>query len=314
MRVHLKEKVRDYSIEGEMSCGALVAQMRRAGGFTAAKLAHALEILEHMVRREECITFLSFPAALMATGCRGVFVEMVKRKMVDVIITTCGTVDHDLVRVRHPYYHGDFYMDDGALHRAGIHRLGNVLVPSEAYGKGLEDRLIPFFRSLWDEGMKGTTTADLLRLAGERLGDESSLLYWCAKRDIPVIIPALTDGAFGYHLWSFWQEHRDFVVDVLGDESLLADIVFSNKETGALVAGGGVSKHHVLWWNQFKDGLDYAVYITTAVEYDGSLSGARVREAISWGKVKEGARRVTVEGDASLILPLLYAALVESLL
>ncbi len=313
MRARLEERVEDYAIQGPVSCGGLLAQMGKAGGFTAVKLADALSILKEMVQQAECTTFLSFPAALMATGCRGVLREMVKRGFVDAVITTCGTVDHDLVRVHHPYYHGDFGMDDAALRREGIHRLGNVLVPSEAYGKGLEDELRPFFQALWDEGKRGVSTTELLHLAGERLGDENSFLYWCARKGTPVVVPAITDGAFGYHLWSFWQEHREFVVEVLADESLLADIVFTSQKTGALVIGGGVSKHHVLWWNQFRDGLDYAVYITTAVEYDGSLSGARVREAISWGKVKEEARRVTVDGDASLLLPLIFAALLESL-
>ncbi len=313
MSVRLEEEVQDYALMGKVTCGALLKQMGKAGGFTAVKLARALDIVEEMVRKEGCTTLPSFPAALMATGCRGVFVEMAKREMVDVVVTTCGTLDHDLARVHNPYYHGDFDMDDAALRREGIHRLGNVLVPSEAYGKGLEGRLIPFFQSLWEEDMRRLTTADLIRLAGERLGNETSLLYWCARKRIPVIVPAITDGAFGYHLWSFWQEHQEFVVDIMRDESLLADLVFTSRETGALVVGGGVSKHHVIWWNQFKEGLDYAVYITTAVEYDGSLSGARVREAISWGKVKEGAKRVTVEGDASLLLPLLFAALVEDL-
>jgi len=59
--------------------------------------------------------------------------------------------------------------------------------------------------------------------------------------------------------------------------------------------------------------LDYAVYITTAVEYDGSLSGARVREGISWGKVSEKAKYVTIEGDATILLPLMLGALIERL-
>ena len=73
--------------------------------------------------------------------------------------------------------------------------------------------------------------------------------------------------------------------------------------------GGGISKHHVIWWNQYRNGLDKAVYITTAVEYDGSLSGARLREAISWGKLKASAEEIVVEGEASLLLPLLGAYL-----
>ena len=41
--------------------------------------------------------------------------------------------------------------------------------------------------------------------------------------------------------------------------------------------------------NILRDGLDYAVYVSTGTEYDGSLSGARPKEAISWSKInKEG--------------------------
>ena len=111
----------------------------------------------------------------------------------------------------------------------------------------------------------------------------------------------------------FHQAHRDFSVDVLKDEDELAGLVFGTKTTGALIIGGGISKHHTIWWNQFKDGLDYAVYLTTALEYDGSLSGARVKEAISWGKVKERARIVNIDGEATAILPLMVAALLDRL-
>ena len=93
------------------------------------------------------------------------------------------------------------------------------------------------------------------------------------------------------------------------DELALSNIAFDNKVTGALMVGGGISKHHVIWWNQFKGGLDYAVYITTASQYDGSLSGARLTEAVSWGKVKEKAKYVTIDGDATIILPIIFSYL-----
>jgi len=59
--------------------------------------------------------------------------------------------------------------------------------------------------------------------------------------------------------------------------------------------------------------LDYAAFITTATQYDGSLSGARLKEAVSWGKIKEKARYVTVDGDATIILPVILAAIYEKL-
>jgi deoxyhypusine synthase len=127
-----------------------------------------------------------------------------------------------------------------------------------------------------------------------------------------MIVPGITDGAVGYQIWQFSQDHH-IKIDILKDEQLMSDLVWNAKKSGALIIGGGISKHHTIWWNQFKDGLDYVVYITTAVEWDGSLSGARPREAISWGKVKERAKMVTVQEDATIALPIIFAALLERL-
>ena len=89
------------------------------------------------------------------------------------------------------------------------------------------------------------------------------------------------------------------------DQNELADIIFKAKRSGAIIIGGGISKHHTIWWNQFKDGLDYAVYISTAQEFDGSLSGARPKEAITWGKIKPNADQCFVNGDATIVFPLM---------
>ena len=125
-------------------------------------------------------------------------------------------------------------------------------------------------------------------------------------------IPGITDGAVGYQLWLFSQDHN-FKINILEDEKKLNDQIFDSKRTGAFIIGGGISKHHVIWWNQFKGGLDYAVYATTAVEWDGSLSGAKVKEAISWGKVKEKARYISIEGDATILTPIMISALLTRL-
>ncbi len=306
----LREPVED--IEPTNDLKKLVKAMGSAGGFTAKKLSEGVEILEAMMRTE-CTRFLSFPAALMATGTRGVLRTLVEKKMVDAVVTTCGTADHDLARTWGEYYHGDFDMDDKMLHRLGINRLGNVLVPNESYGTAIERNMRPVLQELWDSGRRSLSTRELLWEFGRRLNDRKSFLFWCWKNKIPVFVPAIFDGAFGYQVWAFWQDHKDLEIDGFKDESELADLVFSAKRTGALIVGGGVSKHHTIWWNQFREGLDYAVYITSAPEWDGSLSGARMREGISWGKVREKARHITIEGDASVLLPLIVSTLVKRL-
>ena len=305
-----KRAVVDIKVRAPMTVDSLVRQMKESGGFTGRKLADAVDIVEGMLRREDCTVFLSFPACIMATGTRGVIVELVRRRLVDVIITTCGTLDHDLARSWKDYYHGDFYMDDSKHRQKRISRLGNVLVPDESYGLILEKRLIPMFGEIL-KGKESISTRDLIDAIGSRMKNKDSLLYWCHRNRVPVFVPGIMDGSFGSQLWMYWQTHRNLKIDLFKDEQDLSDIIFEAKETGAIVVGGGISKHHVIWWNQFRDGLDHAVYLTTAEEYDGSLSGARVREAVSWGKVKASADQITVEGDATITLPIIVASIRE---
>ena len=203
-------------------------------------------------------------------------------------------------------------MNDSKLHEEGINRLGNVLVPNESYGTIIEEKIQQVLRELWDEGTKEISPSQFCKEIGLRLCNETSILYWAAKQNIPVFVPGITDGAVGYQTWLFSQDH-DFRLNLLKDSGQLSDLVFSAKETGALIVGGGISKHHTIWWNQFKDGLDYVVYVSTADEWDGSLSGARPREAVSWGKISERAKRIMVEGDASLILPIMLSSLLARL-
>lgn len=305
------KKIRDIELDGSESVDNLIKQMRKSGGFMAKNFGEAVDILEDMIKDKSCITFLSFPAAPVATGMRGVLRKLVQDKLVDVIITASGTLDHDLARVWADYYEGDFEMNDDQLFEKDIHRLGNILIPRDSYGKILEEMLQPFLERLYSEGLREISSVELSAKLGELINSKSSILYWANRNNIPVVVPGLTDGAVGSQLWLFSQKHRDFKIDILKDESILSDIVFDAKKSGALMIGGGISKHHTLWWNQFKDGLDYAVAITSAVEWDGSLSGAAVREAVSWGKVKVKARKVTVRGEATTMLPFMVNALLN---
>ncbi len=299
--------VKDLDIDDNSSIDDIFIQMLDAGGFAAKNMAEGYDILCQMMNNE-CLKFVSFVGAIVSTGLRGVIKDMIKHKMFDAIITTCGALDHDIARTFKEYYHGDFRLDDSKLAEEDIHRLGNVLVPAESYGMIIEEKI----QDIFNGANEPLSTFDICKMIGDAL-NESSFLYWASKNDIPVFVPGIMDGAVGNQLWLYAQRNRNFNIDLMKDASKLADLVFEAKSTGALMIGGGISKHHTLWWNQFRGGLDYAVYITTASEYDGSLSGALVREAISWGKVKSKAKQVTIHGEATIVLPFLYAGLLKKI-
>jgi len=317
--------VEDYDFSSVSDVRTLIDQMGRAGGFTASKLSRARDILSKAISKSDDdgnLNWLSFPACLCATGTRGFFVEALKRRAYNVVVTTCGTLDHDIARTFRDYFHGDFSLDDIALGREGLNRLGNVVIPNECYGEILEKVLLPWLSEIEDERKakdstnpwRGFGSVELCWAIGDRIEDESSLLYWAAKNRIPMVIPGITDGSIGSQLFMHRQRSPDFMVDVLADEQILSDLIWTASESHGLMIGGGISKHHVIWWNQFREdsGMDSAVSITTAPEYDGSLSGARLKEAISWGKIRPEAEQIVVEGEASLILPLLGSDLFGS--
>jgi len=312
--------VQDYDFAGAGEVRSLLDQMALAGGFTATKLSHARDILRDAMARsgeDGVLNWLSFPACLCATGTRGFFVEAVKRKAFNVISTTCGTLDHDIARTFQAYYHGAFELDDVELGEVGLNRLGNVIVPNTCYGEILEQTVLPWLAEIEEERRAanpdnpwhGFGSIELCWALGDRIEDESSFLHWVAKHRIPVVIAGLSDGSIGAQLFMHRQRSPDFMLDFLADEQVLSDLTWTCEESHALMVGGGISKHHVIWWNQYRGGLDSAVGITTAPEHDGSLSGARLKEAISWGKIRPEAPQVTVEGDASVLLPILGADL-----
>jgi deoxyhypusine synthase len=308
-RKYLYKRVTDYSIDSK-NTDLIFSSMNVSGGFESRNLYEGVDILRTMINDGKCTRFLSFVGSIISTGLRGIIRDMVKRRMFDCVITTCGALDHDIARTYANYYSGDFRMDDYALLEEGIHRLGNILVPMENYGPLIEEKVKVCLAQIRFNKAESFATYEITNHLGKNL-DESSFLYWAYKNNIPVIVPGIVDGAVGSQIWFFQQQHRDFKLDILADETRLSELTYEARRTGGFMIGGGISKHHLLWWNQFRGGLDYAVYMTTASEWDGSLSGAPVREAISWGKVTSRAKQTTIHGEVSTLLPFMYAALLD---
>ena len=142
---------------------------------------------------------------------------------------------------------------------------------------------------------------------------QESILYWASKNKIPVFCPAITDGSFGDMIFFMKQRKPDFSVDVSEDMSRIVKLALNANKTGVIILGGGVAKHYTLNAQIFREGCDFAVYVNTGEEFDGSDSGAKISEAVTWGKIKANAPQVKVHGDATIIFPLIVAGLVNDL-
>jgi len=303
------EEVVDVEVSPDVSVKELIEIYGKIHGFVAGHLYEAIKILDDMLYNAD-LKFLSFTGNLISTGLRGLIAQLISEEVFNVVVTTCGAVDHDIAKsLGGRYLKSSFDVDDSKLRELGYHRIGNIIVHQDHYGRLIEE----FVKGLIIDLVKMKNVwgvRELLYEVGLRLNDKKSILHNASRHNIPIYVPGIVDGAFGTALFIQSQFHN-FRLDLFKDMKELSDLIFSSKKSGALVIGGGISKHHTLWWNQFKDGLDYAVYITTANEWDGSLSGARTKEAISWGKISTSGKHVVVYSDATVVLPIIAIYLIS---
>jgi len=231
--------------------------------------------------------------------------------MVDVIVTTAGGIEEDLIKCLAPTYRGDFSLPGALLRSKGLNRIGNLLVPNDNYCK-FENWIMPIFdQMLLEQSTENVwTPSKVIARLGKEINDENSYLYWAYKNNIPVYCPSLTDGSLGDMLFCHAVRNPGLIIDIVQDIRFMNGeaIHATPRKTGIIVLGGGLPKHHICNANMFRNGADYAVYINTAQEFDGSDSGAQPDEAVSWGKIKGSAKPVKVHCDASIAFPLLVAA------
>ncbi|MEM3362076.1 MAG: deoxyhypusine synthase family protein [Candidatus Anstonellaceae archaeon] len=275
-------------------------------GLQASELYKAAKIIKE-IRREKATIFLTFTSNMVTSGLRDIFCYLAKEKKIDVIITSIGSIEEDIMKTFSHFEHCEFLADDNELFLKGKNRVGNIVIPSTAYVK-LEKFLQPFFEQQLKkqkELKRALSPHEIILDLGNYTNDESSFVYWCAKNKIPIFCPAPTDGAFGLQLYFFKQKFPEFQIDVSGDLKPLAQIVLDSKKTAGIILGGGVAKHHAIGANILRDGFDYAIYISTSSEYDGSLSGAPAKEAKSWGKIKPKGTVANIYSEASIIFPIL---------
>ncbi|MEK0330093.1 MAG: deoxyhypusine synthase family protein, partial [Nitrosopumilus sp.] len=107
--------VKDIEIDSNTSIEKIFDELSKSGGFESVNLSNGLEILTEMISDKQCLRFISCVASVMSTGLRGIIKDMIKNKWFDVVMTTCGALDHDIARHFSHYNEGSFTMDDKEL-------------------------------------------------------------------------------------------------------------------------------------------------------------------------------------------------------
>jgi deoxyhypusine synthase len=304
-------EVKGYDFEKEFNFQEFMDSFKSMG-IQGTNLGIGIDIINKMIE-DKAFIFLSATSNMVSSGNREIIKYLVKHKMIHALSMSAGAVEEDIIKCFKPFVLGSFDIAGRTLFDKGVGRIGNIFAPYDRY-LYFEKFMNPFFDRLYTDMQSGKifTPSELIKELGREIEKEEkheeSILYWAYKNNIPIFSPALTDGSLGDLMYFQKQKRKDFMIDMVGDHDKIVRLALGNEKTGAILLGGGVSKHYILNANIFRDGLDYAVYITTAQEYDGSDSGGNPQEAMTWAKLKTDAPNVKIRAEATLIFPLIVAA------
>jgi len=320
-------KVAGYDFNEGVNYEKLMASFKNTG-FQALHLGQAIQEINRMLHcrdeslenvskyiddkykpKSNCTIFLGYTSNMASAGIRDVIRFLVEHKLVDVIVTTAGGVEEDFIKCMAPTFLGDFKLKGETLRMKGLNRTGNLIVPNENYCL-FENWFQPILDQMLQEQKEmGTnwTPSKMIKRMGKEINNPESIYYWAYKNDIPVFSPAITDGSMGDNIYFHSFRNPGLRIDIAEDITYINNLAVYSKNTGMVIIGGGVIKHHICNANLMRNGADYSVYINTAGEFDGSDAGASPDEAVSWGKIKMTAKPIKVVADATLVFPLIVA-------
>ncbi len=303
-------KVNPINVTNHMKVSDLIDEFDKSGVLGAGRVGRACNILTDMIQDEDMKVFMSLGGPLIPGGMRNIVTQMIENHHVDLIVSSGANITHDLVEAFGGSHYRHEGRDDEDLNEEGIGRIADINVGSDDFTI-FETEITGIFERISSQKTH-ISIQELLHEVGLMVDDENSFVAAAAKNNVPIFAPGLIDSMMGLQLWIFNQDH-DFVVDAVADMHYLSDIVFEAERVGAILLGGGLTKHYTLASNVIKGGLDAAIQVTMDRPEAGSLGGAPLEEAKSWAKARCGSSLASVVGDVTVIFPLIYAACLDKI-
>jgi len=309
----LKETIEHIDIKAFDSTPVIDAMRKMS--FSSRDTANAADILMRMINDKECTNILTLAGSTSAGGCMQLYVEMVKNRMIDVIVATgASIIDMDFFEaLGFKHYRGSQEVPDKKLREYYVDRIYDTYIDEDDLQvcdgtiKLVADSLEP----------RPYSSREFIQELGKYLVKNSvkkdSLVQAAYEQNVPVFCPAFSDSSAGFglvkHQWERPKKH--ITIDSVRDFRELTMVKVAANVTGLFMIGGGVPKNFAQDVVVCAEILGkpvpvhkYAVQITVADVRDGACSSSTLQEASSWGKVDTKYEQM-VYAEATTVLPLI---------
>lgn len=315
----LRRPTKPIEIDPEMTSSELVREMALTG-FQGRKLGEAAEVWTTMLKKREMVIWLGLAGAMVPAGMRSLVTYLIRRRMIDVLVTTGATLYHDAYEtIGGRHFQGTDNIDNVMLRKQRIDRVYDVYADERKFYE-LDVMIEKIFASRLQSG-RSYSSREVMHEFGKWISEMAKgrdgicvAAYECG---VPVFVPAYCDSGMGFSLmFANRRRKRHIIVDHMRDVDESSRITEKSRHTSVIIVGGGVPKNFIQqtaviasYQTRHDRTHDFAIQFTTDVPQWGGLSGSTFEEAQSWGKYNPRARMVQCFVDATIALPIVTQAL-----
>ena len=304
--------------------------------FNAGALSDCIESIRIFLDNDGRL-MITLAGAMSTAEIGKTLAPAIRSQKVHAICCTGANLEEDLFNLiarsdyeRIPNWRDFSASDDLDLHERGLNRVTDVAIPEQEAIRYVEKQLLELWKdaeAAGDRRFPHEYIYDLL-LHGDLDfdGDPSeSWLMAAADANLPIFTPGWEDSTLGNILVArvidLTLSSQDIVLSGLHAMQALADWYREDDSpTGLLQVGGGISGDFpicVVPMLRQDVGIDVNLWswfaqISESRPSYGGYSGAPPNEKISWGKLSLETPTFVIESDASIVLPLILEAIMES--
>jgi deoxyhypusine synthase len=317
----LRRPTKPISVDPDKTISELVADMSLTG-FQGRKLGEAADVWTAMLKKREIVIWLGLAGAMVPAGMRQIIAYMIRRRMIDVLVTTGATLYHDAYEtIGGHHFLGTDQIDNLMLRRHRIDRVYDVYADEKKF-YDLDVLIEKDFSTRLQPGRPYSSREVMYEFGkwvAERARDRDGICRAAYEAGVPVFVPSMCDSGLGFSLmFANRRRRRHIIVDHMRDVDESSKITEKSRHTAVIVVGGGVPKNFIQqtaviasYQTRHDRTHDFAIQFTTDAPQWGGLSGSTFEEAQSWGKYNARSQMIQCFVDATIAMPIVTHAVAQ---
>ena len=306
--------------------------------FNAASLVDAAKGYEQQLQQGSKM-LVSLAGAMSTAEIGKIFAEVIRQDKVQIISCTGANLEEDVMNlVAHSHYERiPNYRDltpeqEWDLLERGLNRVTDTCIPEEEAFRRLQGHIVELWKAAEAKGERYFPHEYMyqLLLSGVleqyyEIDIKNSWMYAAARANLPMVVPGWEDSTMG-NIFASYVVKGELKASTMksGIEymSYLAVWYTQNSQNGIgfFQIGGGIAGDFpicvVPMLSQDLERhdtpfLSYFCQISDSTTSYGSYSGAVPNEKITWGKLDINTPKYIIESDATIVVPLIFAYLLN---